>query len=139
MRSLTGARTRCSYCACGTIGRFRVAWYFAIVALMALVLPLIIRVSAGAAASVPKVVRPELAAAAPTGAPTRPIDPILIDAADRGDLSAAYRNHVPVAALLIERGADVNLADSRGVTPLARARQRGYRAIVEILTRAGAR
>jgi hypothetical protein len=248
--------------------RFRVAWYFAIAALTALVLLLILRVSAGAVASVPQVVRPALAAAAPTEAPTRPIDQNLIDAADRGDLdavrrllgqgasvrardargrtaliAAAYRNHVPVAALLIERGADVNakddtvqsaylistsegyvellrltlragadvrsldsyngtgliraahhghvevirellktdidvnhvnrlgwtalleaiilgnggprhtetvrllvearadvsLADSRGLTPLAHARQRGYRAIVEILTRAGAR
>jgi len=47
--------------------------------------------------------------------------------------------HTEVARLLVEAGADVNLADSRGVTPLDHARQRGFSQIIEILRRAGAR
>lgn len=43
-----------------------------------------------------------------------------------------------VVRLLIAAGADVNLADSHGVTPLAHARQRGYTAIIELLETAGA-
>ena len=35
--------------------------------------------------------------------------------------------HTEVVRLLVEAGADVNLADGEGVTPLAHARQRGYR------------
>lgn len=44
-----------------------------------------------------------------------------------------------VVRLLIEAGADVNLADGQGVTPLAHARQRGYEAIIELLQEAGAK
>ena len=40
---------------------------------------------------------------------------------------------------VIAAGADVNLADKDGVTPLAHARQRKQQAMVEILTTAGAR
>ena len=40
---------------------------------------------------------------------------------------------------VIAAGADVNLADKDGVTPLAHARQRKQQAMVEILTAAGAR
>jgi len=47
--------------------------------------------------------------------------------------------HTEVVRLLVEAGADVNLADSQGVTPLAHARQRGYDEIVRILESAGAR
>lgn len=43
-----------------------------------------------------------------------------------------------VVELLINAGADVNLADSQGVTPLAHARQRGYTQIIELLQNAGA-
>lgn len=43
-----------------------------------------------------------------------------------------------VVRLLVGAGADVNLADSDGVTPLAHARQRGYRQMAEILENAGA-
>lgn len=43
-----------------------------------------------------------------------------------------------VVRLLIEAGADVNLADGQGVTPLAHARQRGYTAMIELLEAAGA-
>ena len=41
--------------------------------------------------------------------------------------------HTGVVWLLIQAGADVNLADSNGITPLAHARQRGFQQIVEIL------
>lgn len=44
-----------------------------------------------------------------------------------------------VVRLLIQAGADVNLADGNGVTPLAHARQRGYKAMIELLQKAGAR
>jgi len=44
-----------------------------------------------------------------------------------------------VVRLLVEAGADVNLADGQRVTPLAHAQQRGYGPIVEILQKAGAR
>lgn len=47
--------------------------------------------------------------------------------------------HAEVVRLLVEAGADVNLADSKRTTPLAHARQRGYRQIIEILEAAGAR
>jgi len=47
--------------------------------------------------------------------------------------------HVEIARLLVAHKADVNLADGQGVTPLAHARQRGYREIVSILETAGAR
>jgi len=43
-----------------------------------------------------------------------------------------------VVRLLIEAGADVNLADGQGVSPLTHARQRGYSAIIELLEAAGA-
>ena len=44
-----------------------------------------------------------------------------------------------VVRLLIEAGADVNLADGQGVTPLAHARQRGYTAMITLLEAAGAK
>jgi len=47
--------------------------------------------------------------------------------------------HTEVVRLLVEAGADVNLADANGVTPLAHARQRGYVQMIEILQKAGAR
>ncbi|MFN8441602.1 MAG: hypothetical protein U0175_12560 [Caldilineaceae bacterium] len=40
---------------------------------------------------------------------------------------------------MIAYGADVNLPDQAGVTPLQHARQRGFAAIEEILLAAGAR
>jgi hypothetical protein len=45
--------------------------------------------------------------------------------------------HTEIARLLVAHGANVNLADRGGVTPLAHARSRGQRAIVAILERAG--
>ena len=47
--------------------------------------------------------------------------------------------HVDVVRLLVEAGADVNLADGQGLTPLAHAQQSGYDEMAEILRAAGAR
>jgi ankyrin repeat protein len=47
--------------------------------------------------------------------------------------------HVATLAALVDAGADVNLADRSGTTPLALARARGYRDMVAILLRANAR
>lgn len=48
--------------------------------------------------------------------------------------------HTEVVRLLVDAGADVNLADGdEGVTPLEHARRRGHEEIVEILKSAGAR
>jgi ankyrin repeat protein len=47
--------------------------------------------------------------------------------------------HTETLQALISAGADVNIADRQGVTPLRHARQRGYVAMVKILEAAGAR
>lgn len=47
--------------------------------------------------------------------------------------------HTRIVRLLVAAGADVNIADRDGVTPLAHARRNGYRAIADILAAAGAR
>jgi ankyrin repeat protein len=47
--------------------------------------------------------------------------------------------HTEVVRLLVQAGANVNLADGSGVTPLAHSRQRGFKEIVAILGSAGAR
>ena len=47
--------------------------------------------------------------------------------------------HVDTLRALVEAGANVNLADRGGTTPLALARGRGYREMVAILEHAGAR
>jgi len=46
--------------------------------------------------------------------------------------------HVATLKSLVEAGANVNLADGHGQTPLTLARQRGYKEMSEILGRAGA-
>jgi uncharacterized protein len=46
--------------------------------------------------------------------------------------------HVEIVRLLVEAGADVNLADGQGVTPLGHAEQSGYEEMAEILRTAGA-
>jgi len=47
--------------------------------------------------------------------------------------------HTDTLKALVEAGANVNLADRNGQTPLALARVRGYRAMVKLLQQAGAR
>jgi ankyrin repeat protein len=47
--------------------------------------------------------------------------------------------HVEIVRLLLGGGADPNIADREGVTPLTHARRRGFAEIVSILERAGAR
>ena len=49
------------------------------------------------------------------------------------------KNHTDTLRALVEAGANVNLADGKGSTPLALAKARGYRDMVAILERAGAK
>jgi ankyrin repeat protein len=60
----------------------------------------------------------------------------LIEAVILGD---GGPRHVATVRALVQAGADVNLPDRQGVTPLGHARQRGYDAMVAILRQAGAR
>ena len=48
-------------------------------------------------------------------------------------------NHAATLEALVKAGANVNLADRRGASPLQLARSRGYRGMAAILERAGAR
>ena len=54
-------------------------------------------------------------------------------------LSDGGPRHQEIVALLIEHGADVDLADGDGVRPLAHARARGQTAIAAMLEASGAR
>ena len=54
-------------------------------------------------------------------------------------LSDGGPRHQQIVQLLVDHGADVNLPDRDGVTPLAHARRSGFTAIVAILEGAGAR
>jgi ankyrin repeat protein len=47
--------------------------------------------------------------------------------------------HLATLTLLVEAGANTQLADRQGQTPLALARSRGYAPMVQILLQAGAR
>ncbi len=58
----------------------------------------------------------------------------LLEAVILGD---GGRNHREIVDLLIAYGADVNLADKDGVTPLRHAESRGFREIADALTKAG--
>lgn len=49
------------------------------------------------------------------------------------------KRHIETLHALVGAGANVNLPDGNGATPLALARARGYREMVQILERAGAR
>ncbi len=60
----------------------------------------------------------------------------LIEAIVLGDGGSRHR---AVVRALVDAGADVNLPDGSGATPLALARGRGYQEIVRILEKAGAR
>ena len=54
-------------------------------------------------------------------------------------LGEGGRAHTDTVRLLVDAGADVNLADRDGTTPLAHARRRDMTAIERILQRAGSR
>lgn len=54
-------------------------------------------------------------------------------------LSNGDVKHQQIVQLLVDHGADVNIADKEGVKPLQHARSRGYTEIVRILEMAGAR
>ena len=60
----------------------------------------------------------------------------LLETVILGDGGPTYAE---ITRLLVTHKADVNLADSQGITPLAHARQRGFREIASILEAAGAR
>ena len=60
----------------------------------------------------------------------------LLEAVILGD---GGRTHTRIVKLLVDAGANVNIADKDGVTPLAHARSHKYREIVAILEAAGAR
>jgi uncharacterized protein len=49
------------------------------------------------------------------------------------------KRHVATLAALVQAGANVNLADRNGATPLALAKGRGYTEMVAVLEKAGAR
>ncbi len=54
-------------------------------------------------------------------------------------LSDGGPRHVAIVRLLLDAGANPNLADKDSVTPLRHARQRGYREIVQLLEAKGGR
>ena len=60
----------------------------------------------------------------------------LLEAVILGDGGPA---HTEIVRLLLAAGAKPGIADRQGVTPLEHARQRNYRAIAEMLARAGGR
>jgi hypothetical protein len=60
----------------------------------------------------------------------------LLEAVILGDGGAT---HTEIVRLLVAAGADLNIADRDGATPLAHARKSGYSEMVRILTTAGAR
>jgi len=60
----------------------------------------------------------------------------LLEAVILGDGGAT---HTEIVRLLVEAGANVNLADRDGVTPLAHARRRGFGEMARILESRGAR
>jgi uncharacterized protein len=49
------------------------------------------------------------------------------------------KHHVATLQALVAAGANANLADRTGATPLALAKRRGYAEMVSILQKAGAR
>ncbi|MFI2131456.1 ankyrin repeat domain-containing protein [Lysinibacillus fusiformis] len=60
----------------------------------------------------------------------------LLEAIIYGDGGPKYQEAIHV---LIEHGADVHLADAKGITPLQHAQSRGFQEISNILIQAGAK
>ena len=54
-------------------------------------------------------------------------------------LGSGGKNHTDTLKALVEAGADVNIADRQGTTPLQHARRRGYGEMARVLEAAGAR
>jgi ankyrin repeat protein len=54
-------------------------------------------------------------------------------------LGSGGANHTAIVKALVEAGADVNIPDRQGVTPLQHARRRGYVEMARMLENAGAR
>ena len=57
----------------------------------------------------------------------------LLEAVILGDGGEA---HQEIVRMLLDAGADASIADDDGVTPLAHAREKGHRAMVQMLERA---
>ena len=60
----------------------------------------------------------------------------LLEAITLGD---GGKKHIEIVRLLLEHGARPNMADKNGVTPLAHATKRGYRDMIALLRKAGAK
>ena len=54
-------------------------------------------------------------------------------------LSDGGPRHQQIVQVLVDAGADVNIADKEGIIPLQHARQKGFQEIVKILASAGAK
>jgi hypothetical protein len=83
-----------------------------------------------------EVVRTLIAAGAPLDHVNNLKWTALIESIVLGD---GGRNHSETLRALVEAGANVNIADGNGATPLTLARGRGYRDMVAILEKAGAK
>jgi ankyrin repeat protein len=83
-----------------------------------------------------EVVRTLIAAGAPLDHVNNLKWTALIESIVLGD---GGRNHTETLRALVEAGANVNMPDGNGATPLALARSRGYRDMVAILEKAGAK
>lgn len=84
----------------------------------------------------PEIVRMLIAAKAPLDHVNNLGWTALIESIVLGD---GGRNHTDTLRALVEAGANVNLADRNGATPLQLAKARGYANMVAILEKAGAR
>ncbi|HKY87357.1 MAG TPA: ankyrin repeat domain-containing protein [Pseudorhodoplanes sp.] len=60
----------------------------------------------------------------------------LLEAVILGD---GGKTHTEIVRLLVEAKANPNIADRDGITPLAHAKKRGYKAMIAILEKAGAK